>query len=67
MKPPAPPPQQPLLPGQCPRCGGWGKQPRKVTKANPFLRRSTPEMLVCEDCGLDFPQTKPKAGGRPGE
>ncbi len=46
----------------CPRCGG-ATRVRKPAIKNPFLtKRSAPELLSCEDCGLDF--ERPADSGR---
>ena len=39
---------------RCPRCGGVAAaRPRREVR-NPFLTKKKPELLTCEDCGLDF-------------
>jgi uncharacterized protein (DUF983 family) len=52
--------------GRCPRCGGEGIVPNSGRRFNPFLTRSSPGHVQCDDCGLEFdsgtnPQAEPRA------
>ena len=63
-----PPPERASTPSvmRCPRCGGVSTvRPRAGGMRNPFLSKKKPELLTCEDCGLDF--EKPTSSERDSE